>query len=238
MTRPDPYLWFAMRLGFPAFLTDGVAELLEGRALEAVPTGEASAIVEVLGHAQPLRAGVATVPPLVLAGLLDRTGIAGSWAEVMWTLALTAVMVVPAYMMVLGVVQVRLRAFVATRAGHVGRASGCPNCVESGAAPRRRAGVRHRARPALVVRLGSGGRHSAIGRPPHVSTVPAVSLRRIASTFRLMGPGQGRVAGVCVRGWVLQRRSSQRTVSRPARNSDPKIPKNTPAPITWISASG
>ena len=109
MAKLDPHLRFGLWPVWPAWLTRPVMDELGGRALSEVTTREASSVVERVGVAQGVRAPVVAVPPLVVAALLDRAGISGAWAEAMWVLTLMAVLVLPTYMTVVGVLHWRLR---------------------------------------------------------------------------------------------------------------------------------
>jgi hypothetical protein len=54
-------------------------------------------------------AGLVAVSVLAAAAGLDRLGLAGISASIMWTLTLASVLVLPWYMVLLGLVQLRLK---------------------------------------------------------------------------------------------------------------------------------
>lgn len=102
-------LRFGLWPGKPAWLIEPIVDLLGGRGLPEVSTRDGASVLEGLARLQGVRAPVVAVPVLALAAVLDRTGVAGAGAELMWTLSLAAVLVLPWYMVLLGALQVALR---------------------------------------------------------------------------------------------------------------------------------
>lgn len=109
LPQPDVSLRFGLWPGRPVWLIAPIVDQLADRRLSDVPTRDAASIIEGVALFQWIRTGIVAVPVLAVAAVLDRLGLAGMSASIMWTLALASVLVLPWYMLLLGLVQLRLK---------------------------------------------------------------------------------------------------------------------------------
>lgn len=107
--RLDPDLRFALWPMRPSWLMEPVTSVLRGRRLSEVPCPDAAEALQLVGLLQAIRASVASIPVLVIAGLLDVLGANAGWAPTMWILTVSAILVLPVYGVLLGALQMRVR---------------------------------------------------------------------------------------------------------------------------------
>jgi hypothetical protein len=93
----------------PGWLTDPILDQLDGRPVGDLTTRAAESIIKGLAILQEVRAPIIALPVLIAAAALDTLGIAAGWAAAMWKLAITAVLVLPWYGVLLGAMHVILR---------------------------------------------------------------------------------------------------------------------------------
>ena len=73
-----------------------------------MPCPDAAEALQLVGLLQAIRASVASIPVLVIAGLLDVLGANAGWAPTMWILTMSAILVLPVYGVLLGALQMRV----------------------------------------------------------------------------------------------------------------------------------
>lgn len=105
----DPDLRFGLWPQRPSWMADAVTDLMMGRRWVELTSGEAADVRQGVSTFQLIRGPVSWFPVMALAALLDLTGAAAGWKPVMWTAALTAVLLLPMYGLVVASLQLRLR---------------------------------------------------------------------------------------------------------------------------------
>ncbi|GAA2758442.1 hypothetical protein [Actinopolymorpha rutila] len=89
-------------------MIEPIDDQLDGRSLSELPPRDAADVLELVAWLQPVRAGAVALPVLTVSAVLDRTGAASGWLPLMWTLTLTLILILPIYMLALGLIRATL----------------------------------------------------------------------------------------------------------------------------------